>query len=101
MSDIKYRKSISSKTKTVVNPDTFWEFIYKFYKEFNYELDEIDIKSEYERRFRIRFIYAHQPTRVAQIEFDGYESIIKYKLNNCNDFELAFKRETKYIEQNA
>lgn len=103
MSTVSYKKSCIIETKKVVDPNTFWEFIYKFYNEFNYEINEIDIKTnEHERFFRIRFLYAmKQPTRFAQIEFDGYESKLKYKISNCEDLDFTFKRETKFIEKNA
>lgn len=94
-----YKKNYTKEVKSITDQNSYWEFIYKFINEFNYKISEIDIKSDdHEKRFKITFSHA-LPTRFVQIDYDGNKGIIDYKIAECEDSEIAYRREVKFIGQ--
>ncbi len=101
---MKFKKLYEQNTEKIKHANHFWEFIYTFFKTFNYIISDIDIKvseDEAERHFKIFFISGFgRPNRGCQVEYDGFEQIFKYQLTDCEGFDLVFKREVNFIKQN-
>ncbi len=100
---MKYDKEVTLDAYNINHPNKFWEFIYRFYQKFNYDIREVDMKfNESERNFRVYFHQEFDTRRGAEIEFKGYEGILTYRLviNDKSQLELTFKRELKFIQDN-
>jgi hypothetical protein len=98
---MKFHINTKIQSNNIKRINDFWVFIYHFIAEFNYNIEEVDIKSdEHERRFML-LLYGSNQARIAKIEFDGYEGIITYhvSVNDKMGEQLIFKRESEYIKK--
>jgi hypothetical protein len=99
----KEKKFEVSEKSLIYNPQTVINFFYQFNNEFKYEIVGVDASSE-GRTFKFRYLYYKDGIQKdAAIEFNSYDSELKYYLHTHHVDEVNFNRmfdeEIKFIQK--